>query len=176
MVKVWKVITNHSACRLCLYAPLPVLLSLIWLPIWRGKTGEAEHIFDRRKTDMQVKINAPEWSLSPEALPVHWTSVYVCVRVWGKGKGEVEDQITATLISTLGHDKRVRERFHKDVFFFFFPQWRTWHPCPQIKDKLWRPRGKDHQCLWSYRRIINAASPQTMTTVKLQNEYIKSPG
>lgn len=43
--------------------------------------------------------------------------VYVCVRVWGNEKGEVKDQIRATLVSTQGHDKRVRERLHQNHFF-----------------------------------------------------------
>lgn len=34
----------------------------------RGKTGEAEHIFDGHKTDTRVKINALNGSPSPRAL------------------------------------------------------------------------------------------------------------
>lgn len=40
----------------------------------------------------------------------------MCVRARGNEKGEVEDQITATLISIQGHDKRAREQFHQNRF------------------------------------------------------------
>lgn len=47
--------------------------------------------------------------MRPESCsPAYSLSKCVCVCAWGNEKGEVEDQITATLISTQEHDKRVQ--------------------------------------------------------------------
>lgn len=40
----------------------------------------------------------------------------MCVHTWGNEKGEVKEQITATLISTQEHDKSVREQFDQNGF------------------------------------------------------------
>lgn len=138
MVKVWKVITNHSACRLCLYAPLPVLLSIIWLPIWRRKTGEAEHIFDRHKADMEVKINVPQWSLSPWALPMHCTSTYVCPHVGQRKRGSERTDYSYSHFHAGAWQKCQGTMWSK-----WFSQWRTWHSFPQIEGQFCQPGHKE---------------------------------